>query len=143
MPNPHLAAEYAARSFAHYETARILVDADNEWAAVCYFYAAFDAARAALYDDVRLDSDAAARAAHPKLSASSRHVDFHNGHPSRGPGMNQIVDILYPSVGAKYELLHLKSCEVRYEFGLKDATIADICTLGEDVLAGLRVGSRK
>lgn len=137
MPNPQLAAKYAARSAEHYRTAVLLADAGEEWAVVCFFYAAFSAARAALYNEPRLDSDAAARAVNSKLTASSRHVDFHNGHPSRGPGMNQIVEILFHPVGAKYELLHVKSCEVRYGFGLEDATIDQIGALTDEVLAGL------
>lgn len=122
----------------HYQAAQRLEAAGDEWAAVCYFYAAFMAARSCLYADVRLDSDANARAADPKLSASSRHVDFHNGHRSRGPGMNEVVATLYPKIGAQYELLHIKSVEVRYDSGLQNATIDDVRQVADLVIAELR-----
>ncbi len=116
----------------------MLAAAGNEWATVCYFYAAFRAVRAALQNDARLNSDAAARAANAKLTASSRHVDFHNGHPQRGPGVNAVVRFLYPAIGAKYELLHTKSVEVRYQGGITAGTIADSRRLAGDVIAELR-----
>jgi hypothetical protein len=138
VPNEVLAEKYSARSAEHYAAAERLNGLDDEWGAVCYFYAAYVAARAALYRDVRLDSDPAARRADSKLTASSRHVDFHNGHPNRGLGMNQVVSVLYPSIGSKYELLHIQSVEVRYGSGLVNASLADIKSLADDVLALFR-----
>src|SRR5690606_3111903 len=116
------------------DVAAILTRSGNEWGAVCAFYAAYRAVRRVLCNDPRLASDAAARAVNPRLSASSRHVDFHNGHPSRGPGVNDVVRYLYPEIAAKYELLHRKSVEVRYESGLVDSTVQDVLDLALDVI---------
>lgn len=138
MPNAAVAAKHIASYQGHYATAQALDTAGDEWAAVCYFYAAFRAARAALYNDTRLDSDAAARAAHPRLNAGSRHVDFHNGYRTVGPGMNDVVRYLYPAIGSAYELLHTKSIEVRYLDGLVGVSIADVRGLADKVLAHLQ-----
>lgn len=132
-----VAAAHKAESTKAYQTAKLLARGANDWAAVCYFYAAYRAARCALSNDVRLDSDSSAREVHQKLTASSRHVDFHNGHPNRGPGMNQIVRYLYPGIGDKYEMLHLKSVEVRYENGLVGVTVDETGEIADDIISHL------
>lgn len=131
------AAQHKAEQQKAYATATLLARGNNDWAAVCYFYSAYRAVRCALNQDSRLDSDAAARAVNPKLSASSRHVDFHNGHPHRGPGVNDVVRYLYPSIGPKYELLHAKSVEVRYGTGLIGVTADETRQLADDIIADL------
>lgn len=73
-----------------------------------------------------------------KLSASSRHVDFHNGHPKRGPGVNDIVRYLYPVISSAYQLLHQKSVEVRYAEGLVEITIEETRELAERVTTRLQ-----
>lgn len=138
MPRVPFAERHLSRATDHYQTAERLHDADEEWATVVYFYACYRAVRAAFYSDERLNSDAKARAVNPKLSASSRHVDFHNGHPSRGPGVNDVVRFLYPPIASMYELLHVRSSEVRYEGGVTAGTLADSKALADSVLAHLR-----
>jgi hypothetical protein len=132
------AEQHRTRSAEHYETAERLLDAEEEWASVAYFYACYRAVRAAFYNDERLNSDAAARAVHPKLSAGSRHVDFHSGHPSRGPGVNDVVRFLYPTIQPKYELLHIRSVEVRYAGGITGGTVAESQALAQAVIEFLR-----
>lgn len=131
------AAQHKSEQLKTYSTATLLASTGNEWAAVCYFYAAYRAVRCALNNDARLNSDAAARAVHSKLSASSRHVDFHNGHPSRGPGVNDVVRHMYPSIAAQYELLHTKSTEVRYGTGLVGVTVDETRQLADAVIGHL------
>ena len=138
MSGTPFAEQHLVRSTDHYQTAERLFDADEEWATVVYFYACYRAVRAAFYNDERLNSDAGARAVHPKLTASSRHVDFHNGHPSRGPGVNDVVRFLYPRVHPNYELLHVRSSEVRYAGGITAGTLADSKALADSVLESLR-----
>lgn len=121
-----------------YATAKLLAQSGDEWSAVCYFYAAYRAARSALNRDARLDSDSAARAIHHSLTATSRHVDFHNGHPKRGPGLNDVVRRLYPAIAPKYEFLHAKSVEVRYESGLVGVTVEQVATIADEVIAELK-----
>lgn len=128
---------HTRRVQSHIAAASLLRAAQDEWAAVCYFYAVFHTVRAALLADSRLDSDASARSLHSRLSASSRHVDFHEGHPSRGPGLNQVVRYVYPAIAAKYVLLHVKSVEVRYEDGLQATSIQDVARLASDVISHL------
>ena len=136
--NASVSAQHKTEQAKAYATAQILARSGNEWAAVCYFYAAYRAVRCALSQDARLDSDASARSVHLRLSARSRHVDFHNGHPNRGPGVNDIVRYLYPSIATKYELLHAKSVEVRYESGLVGGvTVEDTRRLADDVIRTL------
>ena len=138
MSSVRFAEQHHARSTDHYETAERLCAAREEWATVAYFYACYRAVRAAFYNDDRLNSDARARAVNSKLTASSRHVDFHNGHPSRGPGVNDVVRYLYPTIRAEYELLHIRSNEVRYASGATSGRIADSKALADSVLRFLR-----
>lgn len=129
-----VAAQHRSEQHKAYSTAKLLARGGNEWATVCYFYAAYRAVRCAFNNDSRLNSDADARAVDPKLTASSRHVGFHNGHPSRGPGVNDIVRYLYPLIWAQYELLHAKSVEVRYGSGLIGLTVDETRELADAVI---------
>jgi len=138
MSGTSFAERHLSRSADHRQTAERLFDTDEEWATVAYFYACYRAVRAAFYADERLNSDAGARAVHPELTASSRHVDFHNGHPSRGPGINDVVRFLYSQIHPEYELLHVRSNEVRYGAGITTGTLADSKALADTVLAFLR-----
>ena len=138
MATPQIAAQHLAICARDFATGQRLEAVGDPWAAVAYFYSTYRVVRAAMYADERLNSDSAARAVSPKLNAGSRHVDFHNGHPARGPGVNDIVRLLYPPIGARYELLHTKSVEVRYGAGLTAGTIADTRGLAEDIRAYLR-----
>lgn len=127
-------AEHIAKSKTAHNTGVILSRSNNEWASVLFFYAAFRAASAAIAIDERLNTDESAKAVHHRLLASSRAVNFHNGHPDRGPGMNDIVRYMFPKVGAEYELLHTHSHEVRYADGLSAATVHDSRALAETVI---------
>lgn len=138
MATARFAEQHLERAADHYETAERLCAADEEWATVAYFYACYRAVRAAFYNDERLNSDSGARAVSPKLTASSRHVDFHNGHPSRGPGVNDVVRLLYPHIQSQYELLHIRSNEVRYSSGTTAGTLADSKALADRVREFLR-----
>ena len=138
MSSAPFAEQHRARSVDHYETAERLFGADQEWAKVAYFYACYRAVRAAFYNDERLNSDAAARAVHSRLSAGSRHVSFHNGHPNRGPGVNDVVRLLYPTIGSSYELLHIRSNDVRYSSGLSAGTVTESRALANSVIEYLR-----
>ncbi|MGM7698673.1 hypothetical protein [Microbacterium sp. A84] len=132
-----VAAQHKSEQLKAYATAALLARSGNEWASVCFFYAAYRAVRCAFNNDARLNSDAAARTVDSKLSASSRHVAFHNGHPNRGPGVNDVVRYLYPAIAAKYELLHAKSVEVRYGTGLIGVTVEETRELADAVISEL------
>lgn len=127
-------ADHVARSNHARNTANLLARGNNPWASVLYFYAAYSAARAAFLRDARLATDDSAREVHPKLLASSRGVDFHKGHPSRGPGVNDMVQYMYPAIGTRYQLLHIQSVEVRYAKGLTGSTIHDSRDLADAVI---------
>jgi hypothetical protein len=86
-------------------------------------------------DSARIEVD---RVSGTKLTASSRHVDFHNGHPSRGLGVNDVVRFHYSQIHPEYELLHVRSNEVRYGGGITAGSLADSKALADSVLAFLR-----
>ncbi|WP_372968525.1 hypothetical protein [Microbacterium sp.] len=132
-----VAAGHKAEQAKAYTTGVLLARGGNEWATVCFFYSAYRAVRCAFNRDPRLDSDAAARAVDSNLSAGSRHVNFHNGHPNRGPGVNDVVRYLYPKIWTQYELLHAKSVEVRYGTGLIGVTVDQTRELADAVIAEL------
>jgi hypothetical protein len=137
MAAPSIAAQHLARSAVHEAAAMTLAASNDDWAAVCYFYAAYRRVLGAFQVDQRLNSDSAARNVDSRMTASSRHVTHHQFHPNRGLGVNDLVRHLYPAIGAKYELLHTKSVEVRYLNGLTAGSLADIKRLYDDVVAEL------
>lgn len=134
------AAQHLLRMQDHIRSANDLKRLGNEWSAVAYFYAVYRAGRAALISDSRLDDDATARSIHPRLSASSRHVEHHSGGMSRPPGMNEVVRLLYRPIAAKYLLLqkylllHQKSVEVRYGSGLLGLSADGVAGLAIEVV---------
>jgi hypothetical protein len=132
-----VAATHRAGLPIAYDAGKALSAAGSEWAAVSFFYAAYRAVRTSMNNDIRLNSDSGARAIDPRLSATTRHVDFHSGHPSRGPGLNDVVQLLYPEIGSKYVLLHIKSVEVRYLNGLVGLSLSGVQQLTDDVISHL------
>lgn len=99
-----------------------MAEAGDEWAAVMFFYAAYHRVRAALLEDPTFDSVAGCAARHVDLRPEDRHATRHHGRRSRNQffefGVNEIVQILYPSAIGAYDQLHQMSIQVRYERGL-------------------------
>lgn len=114
--------EHRSRARRHEKVGRALVEAGDEWGAVCLFYAAYHDVKAALLEDPVFDSLAACQAASPDLLPEDRNVQRHHGrtHTSNGRewGINELVLKLYRGAAGTYERLHQASISVRYKSGL-------------------------
>jgi hypothetical protein len=98
----------------------LIAAADNEWAAVCYFYAAYQLAIAAISDDPIFDDLQRLQGVNAELLPDDRHTTRHKGRKNtshgREWGVNELMLLLYgQAVGAAYEKLHHASVCVRYE----------------------------
>lgn len=120
---------HVKRADEHANHAAALVS--NEWAAVCYFYAAYHRLRAALLDDPIFDDVTQLHSLHLDLTPDDRYATAHKGRGGRGNrdyGVNDLVYILYRFIAGPYDKLHTASCEVRYDMRLR-AQVADLSTL--------------
>ncbi|WP_243063166.1 hypothetical protein [Humibacter sp. RRB41] len=121
------------RGIAAKKTGKNLLEAGDEWFAVCYFYAAYHTVKAAFLEDPIFDDPAALRVVNQYLIPDDRYATSHHGRVNGGGirrmGVNDVVRILYPAVAAEYVRLHMSSVHVRYEDGLgaiaHDSVIAD------------------
>lgn len=109
------------RALAHAAVGDALIAAaQNEWAAVCYFYAAYQIAIAAISDDPVFDDPDRLRRVKVGLIPDDRHTTRHrgrkNGRDGREWGVNELMLVLYTQpVAAAYDKLHKASVSVRYE----------------------------
>lgn len=103
--------------------------ADEEWAAVCYFYSAYHLARHALVTDPVFGDVSRLEAINVDLLPGSRNVTRHHGrHRPGGPrewGINELIQVLYPRVAPRYERLHQASIAVRYKQGIANFSAAN------------------
>lgn len=113
------------RAEAHAKAGAALMEADgSEWAAVCFFYAAYHLAVAAISSDPVFNDPARLRRINAELIPDDRHTARHNGR-KRGPhgrewGVCELMVVLYDQpVASAYDKLHRASVEVRYETGLR------------------------
>ncbi len=114
---------HVTRAERHYTVGEALYEAGDEWAAVCFFYAAYHYVKAALLEDPIFDDPSRCSATHPDLNIDDRHTDRHQirkprGSSSRGWGVNDLVLLLYRSIAGDYDRLHQASVSVRYRDGL-------------------------
>lgn len=103
------------------ETARSLRSADDEWFAVCYFYAAYHTVKAALLEDPLFEDPAALSTRSRHLTPDDRYATHHQARLGKGPrklGVNDIVRVLYPNIAVEYVRLHMASIDVRCNSGL-------------------------
>ncbi len=97
----------------------LITAADNEWAAVCFFYAAYQIAIAAISDDPIFDDLDRLKRVNAELIPDDRRTTRHqgrkNGKNGREWGVNELMLLLYgQTVGAAYDKLHKASVSVRY-----------------------------
>lgn len=141
------AAKCLQRADVFRATADGLADDGDEWAAVCYFYAAYHVVRAAFIEDPVFDSIAAAAAKHPNLGMQDRWATNHQARLGSGPralGINDIVKIIYPSIKFEYVELHSWSVNVRYNEGLEPtASIQDAARYYERIRNEYDAGNLK
>lgn len=123
MTNEHVltdSTECISRSREHAKLATVMFDTQQEWAAVCAFYAAYHLMRASLLvDPVFSDAHRLSRI-NPKILPEDRGVSKHSTGSLSKPayGLNEIVTVLYPDVRSRYYRLHMGSIAVRYGSGL-------------------------
>lgn len=107
----------------------LLLEAGDEWGAVCLFYAAYHAVKAALLEDTVFDTIDACQAVNRDLLPQDRDTTRHNGRrrtsSGREWGINELVLLLYRPAAGTYEKLHQASIDVRYGDGLR-ASITDV-----------------
>lgn len=107
----------------------------NEWAAVCYFYAAYHRVRAALLNDPVFDDLDQLHQFHLNLVPDDRYVTMHKGRGGRDNrefGVCDLVLRLYRPIAGAYDKLHMASIDVRYNTGLR-GDITEISPLYEKI----------
>lgn len=116
-------AHHLGRAEHHKTVGDALAGAANEeWAAVCYFYSAHHLARHALISDPVFRDLTRLRAINADLLPGSRNITRHHGRFRAGEPrqweINELVQVLYPTVAPRYERLHQASIAVRYKQGI-------------------------
>lgn len=110
------------RAARHRKVGDALFEAEDEWAAVCYFYSAYHLIQHAFLTDPIFDDALGLQAIHPTLVPDHRFTSSHKGRQRPGQvrewGVNELVHALYRPVIGKYDLLHQASIHVRYHAGL-------------------------
>lgn len=118
------------RAHEHYRTGKAMVNADGqiggEWYAVCLFYSAFHSMTAAMYADPIWWDMRKLQALDGRLQPGMRESAHHKGRwgTNRGPGVNDLVRVLYADLAEDYEDLHMASVMVRYNEGLSPGAYA-------------------
>lgn len=128
MPGPALnATSHTSRSERHAHIGRMLIEAGDEWGAVCCFYAAYHRVKCALLSDPLFDNPKSMHGKHMDLVGDDRYTDRHKGRRNTGRGrewgINELVGLLYPSIRREYEQLHQFSIDVRYGSGLRNGAL--------------------
>lgn len=123
-------AHHLGRARHHETVGDALAGAANEeWAAVCYFYSAYHLLRHALLADPVFGDPPRLRTIHPDLFPGARDITRHHGRNRPGEprqwGMNELIQVLYPVVAPTYERLHQASIAVRYKGGIAQFSAAD------------------
>lgn len=113
---------HVRRAERHFKVGCALEEAGDEWAAVCFFYAAYHLVKAAMIADPLFDDPGKCAAKHADLNIDDRHTDRHQVRKSkeagRGWGVNDLVLLLYKGIVGDYDRLHQASVSVRYRDGL-------------------------
>lgn len=124
--DPRLSIEnHKARAKYHAEVGDMIAgnDAGQEWAGVCYFYAAYHLVQAALINDPIFDEPTLLSRIHVDLSPQDRFTSRHKGRKrtSNGAewGVNDLVLLLYKQIAGVYDRLHQASNDIRYGRGLR------------------------
>jgi len=121
-PSIRTAIKCVERADAFQISAGNLYTADDEWFAVCYFYAAYHLVRAAFIADPVFDSIQELAAKDGRLVMEDRFIERHQGRVdgrTRTLGVNDVVRLLYPDIAVEYRRLHAASVAVRYSEGLR------------------------
>jgi hypothetical protein len=116
-------AEHCQRSSHHCAVGDGLSLGEPGWAAVCFFYAAYHLARAALIADPVFSDPTRLSRINVELTPADRSTSRHNGRKKtangREWGVNDLVGLLYRGFIGDYDRLHQASIDVRYHSGLR------------------------
>lgn len=112
-----LVHEHTPRAEEHARQAVALDAAGSEWAAVAYFYAGYHRGRQAILSDPVFHDLVRLKAIDANLLTTDCNVTVHSGRrkPHLTFGLNDLVQLLYPTIWPKYSLLHQASIQVRYQ----------------------------
>lgn len=121
---PLTSYEHAVASERHARAAGALRPLSREWATVAYFYAAYHLVKQAILEDPIWLCPGELATRHPGLRRGSKKVTRHGGQGvgRRGQqkwGVNDLVEVLYPSIHRAYTGIHEASIQVRYRRGLR------------------------
>jgi len=139
------ATTHVARAERHYRVGTALLEARDEWSAVCFFYAAYHYVKASLLSDpIFTDARRCARL-NPRLSLQDRFTERHQtrkprGGEGRGWGVNDLVLLLYRPIVGDYSRLHTASVSVRYYGGLPSGSLEPIQTSAAVVCEAFEAG---
>jgi len=101
------------------EHAADIAGVSEPWSTVAYFYSAYHAMKAAFLSDPIFDDMTRLKSINQNLMPDDKLTQKHKvrrGQP--GFGVNDLVQLLYPSKVADYERLHQSSLGVRYGQGV-------------------------
>jgi hypothetical protein len=136
---------HVSRAERHFKVGCALHDAGDEWAAVCYFYAAYHLVKAAMLVDPIFQDPAKCAAKHADLNMEDRFTDRHqvrrSGGSGRGWGVNDLVLLLYRSIAGDYDRLHQASVSVRYRQGLPADALPALRASVDNIFAAFADGS--
>lgn len=138
--------EHRRRAGEHHDVGRALHQAaENEWAAVCYFYAAYHLVKTAMLLDPIWSNAPARVALHLELTPDDRFCTRHHGSGRSGDGrmwgINELVLLMYPQIVKPYERLHQASIQVRYGAGLPKGALPSLLADLEAIKAASDAGT--
>lgn len=103
----------------HFQHATDIAGASEPWSTVAYFYSAYHAMKAAFLSDPVFNDLSKLKSIDQNLMPDDKYSQKHKirrGQP--GFGVNDLVQLLYPSKVADYERLHQSSLGIRYGQGV-------------------------
>lgn len=121
---PELFREWSSQHFEHAEN---IAEVSVDWAAVAYFYSSYHAVKHALAVDPVFDNIADLKKLNPNLMPDDRYPTTHKVRRNQpGFGVNELVQLLYPTHIKEYEKLHQSSIRVRYDCASPVYALADL-----------------
>jgi hypothetical protein len=128
-------------------TGHKLVELEDEWYAVCFFYSTYHLLKAAFIEDPIFDQVIQLSRIDSHLALDDRYVTRHQGRIERSKrrslGVNDIVALLYPTIAVCYRRLHRASVQVRYSSGLQDISTDAVTRYHQEIADAYSAGQLK
>jgi hypothetical protein len=139
--------DHLFRAERHRKVGKALLEAEDEWSAVCYFYSAYHLVRYALRSDPIFEDLDGLQRINKMLTLDERTTERHRGrlgqNKVRDWGINELVVALYRPVSGAYHRLHQASVTVRYEEGLIPETMNRVSGSLDKIWEAHETGSLK